>query len=83
MIRWPMIGKSGLGPSLVAQAPPRTCHYIRMYQSKLTNHLDGGYMATECIILPTLVLRKRMQQEEDHEVVLAEGGKPPNKNKTD
>ena len=54
-----------------------------MYQLKLTNHLDGGYMATECIILPTLVLRKRMQQEEDHEVVLAEGGKPPNKNKTD
>ena len=83
MIRWPMIRKSGLGPSLVAQAPPRARHYIQMYQSKLTNHLDGGHMATESIISITLVLRKRMQQEDDHEVVLAEGGKPPNKNKAD
>ena len=40
-------------------------------------------MATECIISPTLALHKRMQQEEEHEVVLAEGGKPLNKNKTD
>ena len=40
-------------------------------------------MATESITFITLVSRKRMQQEDDHEVVLAEGGKPPNKNKAD
>ena len=83
MIRWSMTRKSDLEHSLAAQAPPQACHYIQIYQTKLTNHSDGGYMATESITFITLVSHKRMQQEDDHEVVLAEGGKPPNKNKAD
>ena len=68
MSHWPMIRKSGLEPSLVAQALLRACHPIQIYQLKLTNHLDGGYTDIECTILPTSASRKRMQQGEDHEI---------------
>ena len=68
MSHWPMIRKSGLEPSLVAQALLQACHPIQIYQLKLTNLLDGGYMDIECTILPTSASRKRMQQGEDHEI---------------
>ena len=53
---------------MAARALPRTCHPIQIYQLRLTNCLDGGYMDIECTILPTSASRKKMQQGEDHEI---------------
>ena len=83
MILRPTTRKSGHEYSSAAQAPPQVCHYLQIYQTKLTDHSDGGYAVTENITFTTLVSHKRMQQEDEHEVVLAEEGKPPSKSKAD